>query len=1087
LDPVWFQVLRNHPELQVGPDGKQVSLPRNHNLRSYLNAASSLDCNENFFSELFPVDENAFCGISIDGKLYAYQSKNMKTLKETMIRSSLVTFPTSLLPSIIPVYHPVMPGSFFMLKEQILFDQTQILTNYSNQTNISLSNETVNDMILLKSRVVLLGLDLFVENLAADPPPGAGKKAAPAKAKGALDIPPAEIKPRKVYKYRIVIFDIFQNLSFSTAASGSTTIPFIKFERIHDFYLENITVDNNSFQDYLSNDEMNDVLSSSIISDLSCDGRILNLIIHENNYSQCTSQLYDLTKPKEYILLNNLSQLLGIEGGKKLPGVKEEKDDDNHSIHSAAVQQKGGKFSPRGKGGDGGGLDTGPLTGDTAFGDVDQLKEEDPIILKNPFLISQWKVNPSSSASEQKKLAIKKIIILLPIEKEINFFSDKTNSGNVNIPPSLATASSDTNATSPATSSSSNVILIDEERLKYYSKLSLLLIPNGFPFVLFYKMSSLKPDYSLASFYGFASANVVPVGKDAKKPPPDAKKGKGDKEDPNANSPNFPYSIFEVKRWPLSSSVTVWNVINGSYTNKKKDSNGSSFNLLSSYREYIVFGQMDGIITVWNIYKDNLINVLGKHPSPITSLTSYRNDPPSSISSVRLESTLTVVAGALDGTITIYSNKSFAAPVDGDLLGFSPSLLPFSANGSAVPSRQLMTSNISLKTANSVSSVTAPVFRDVKKGIAINEFKLIDFRHDSGNDSIVKIEMTCVDHHHHHGEEYLHLVVVQYLSGMIAIYVLQNYTKFHLVHSINNNERINYETFHSIFLSSLHLPLSSFRIPEKAKETSLLIGSSADENASIGTKEGGGGGIPPSSSMSVGGGGENDNASINEEASVVKKPEISDLFNRETLISTLFTKYSKAVKEQGKLLNSLSYSSVLLPNSSSFFLHLYRNGVINLNKYSIAFSEDILTMETNYNVEYLDLNAIADMRNHPPMTTAGKMSKVKERMPSTSASTMNKEGDYTSPPTVPYRSMKLTEERLLEHEKSFHRSSNHGQNGGDAFLPSKKNSQNILQMELNNSFLPVDIIKSELWQAKKTRGNNKGKLSKRLTMLGNLC
>jgi hypothetical protein len=67
LDPVWFQVLRNHPELQVGPDGKQVALPRNHNLRSYLNASSSLDCNENFFSGLFPIDENTLCGIVIDG------------------------------------------------------------------------------------------------------------------------------------------------------------------------------------------------------------------------------------------------------------------------------------------------------------------------------------------------------------------------------------------------------------------------------------------------------------------------------------------------------------------------------------------------------------------------------------------------------------------------------------------------------------------------------------------------------------------------------------------------------------------------------------------------------------------------------------------------------------------------------------------------------------------------------------------------------------------------------------------------------------------------------------------------------------
>jgi hypothetical protein len=901
----------------------------------------------------------------------------MKTLKETMIRSSLVTFPTSLLPTIIPVYHPIMPGSFFLLKEQIRFDQTQILTNYSNQTNITLSNESINDMILLKSRIVLLGLDLFVENLAADPPPGAGKKAAaPAKGKGASDIPPAEIKPRKVYKYRIVIFDIFQNLcsSSSVTPSGSaTTIPYIKFERIHDFYLENITIENNSFQDYLSSDEMNDILSSSILSDLSCDGRILNLIIHENNYTQCISQLFDLTKPKEYILLNNLSQLLGIEGGKKLPGVKEEKDDDNHSINSFAFQQqKGGKFSPRGSGGEGGGLDTGPLTGDTITADQEQLKE-DPIILKNPFLISQWKVNPSPTASsDQKKLTIKKIIILLPIEKEIDFFSDKANSHdtNVNI-TSLATASSDANAAAASTVSSSNVIMIDEERLKYYKKLTLLLIPNDFPFVLFYQISSLKPDYSLASFYGLASANIIPTGKDVKKPPVDTKKGKGDKEDPNTNNAIFPYSIFEMKRWQLSSSVTAWNLINGSYSNKQKDSNGSGFNLLSSYREYIVFGQMDGIINIWNLYKDNFISILGKHPSPITSLTSCRNDPLSTIISLRTESTLTVVAGALDGTLTIYSNKSFSSP-DAGLPGFLPSLLPLvSANSSSIlPSRgQLMTSNTSLntavKTANSISSVVTPIFHDVKKGIAINEFQLIDFRHDSSNDSIIKIEITYLENHHHHhhhrhsneneeGED-LHLVVVQYLSGMIAIYVLQNYTRFHLIHSINNNERINYETYHSIFLSSLHLPLSSFQIPEKPKESSL-VASSVDENASVGTKGGGVGGIPPSSSMSVGGGGgggENDNVSLNEEASVVmKKPEILDLFNHEALHSTLFTKYCKVVKEQGKLLNGLSYSSVLLPNSSSFYLHLYRNGIVNLNKYSIAFNEEILTMETNYNIEY---------------------------------------------------------------------------------------------------------------------------------------
>eukprot|EP01040_Poterioochromonas_malhamensis_P002759 gene2759-2937_t len=1093
FDPVWFQVLRNHPELQVDSDGKQIQLPRNHNLRNILDARQHTMIDD-YLSGMIALDERILTTITANGYFCAYHSKNMRLLRDVSIRSNILPPPVNILPGC-----EMKAGSYLLIKEQLLPDTNQILMNYSNQLAIALSQDQLSEMIVWKSRIVVLGLDVFLESMESATAAATGGKKPAAK----KDAPPIEIKQKKFYKYRMIVYDVFTSLPQATSTNNTNNnineTPYVRFDRIHDFYLENINIDNNNNQDYLTSDEIQDLLTHAISTDLSTDGRILNLIIHENQYTTCLSQLYDLTKPKDYILMN-LNQLLS-----SLPRVEEENDD--HSVNSTNLS-KAQLFSPRSTGGglDGLGKSAGP--GNSVWMD----NVTDPVAVKNPFLISQTRFNGPSSNSTDKRLILKKAIIILPVEVKYEFFyTPKTNNTNSSANPTTSTnpvnasAPPPTNTTQTAAvtdiTNTTNFIMIEESRLQYYPKIQVLLIPNDIPCLLFYGMSGMRPDWSLASFYN-NTANQTNAKDKAK----DAKKGK-DKEDPNANNViiNYPFTMIEVNRWYFTSTLSAWFIITGTVQLDRTS------HIRQTYREYLILGQNDGVITMWDICKQNLIGQLGTHPSPITTLTAYRNDSSStsSLPATRGEAPIIVLAGAMDGTVTIYCNKPVKSSDDESKAVVAAQAAPPTSTknirfgpGSVTSERsRIKDNNGSVKSLNTVSSVVSTPFADVRKGIAISDFRLLDFRHDGFNDSIIRIDIIYDPYHTNilkdeedqrqnnseEGKE-LHIVLVQYLSGMIGVYVLLGYDKFLLIHSLNREERIQYEPISSTFMTSLHLPLQSYQFPEPpppvdpanpAPTTTTNTMTATEENL------GEGGLDEPEKDPSL-------------------LPDIlsSNQFTPERLHS-LYEQYNTWTKNTGKSLScsSLSYIQSIVNQSNIFYLHISRQNRSYISKYIIRFTNDTIKVETNYNVDYLDINAVAEMRNNPNlmMTTSGKVSKLKEKMPSTSASktgllppttVAELNAGKTSPTTVSYKTLRLTEERLAEHEKAFQKTSQHHSGSATASitrLQSGKNSQNMLQMELNNSLLPVDLIKAELWQNKKTRMTNKGKLSKKLTALANLC
>jgi hypothetical protein len=1092
---------------------------------------------DSFISGLVSIDETALCGVGTDGNLYAYSASDMTTLRRMKIRSEGVPPPTGLPPNIF------LPGSFSVIKEQCVPNQTQILSNYSNQTNTTMSHETLQEMVLWRTRLVLLGMDLFVENL-ADPNAAAsapGKKPAA----GKKDAPPVEIKPRKFYKMRFTVFDIFSSLQQQQPSSSSH--PYLKFERIHDSYLDQFTIENNNNMDYLSSEEINELLHQTILTDLSVDGRIFSIAFHENNvanplsYQTCLCQVYDLAKPKEWITLS-LSQLLNFNvRNERLPGVMEENDDaySAHSTHGAGGGDKQ-RFSPR--------LNPAAENSPSAAAvktanSVELTEETNPMSYKSPFLITQWKINgppppaplvpvapaggkgkeakdaeaipavPPPSITE-KKLIIKKLLVLLPLDLNYDYFNDHRHNSNktssstttapqaaaaptpVSVPPPVAAGKDAKNSAPPTMTetaaapvniedlgNASTVVPINEDRLVYYSKIHVLVIPHQFPFLLFYQMSSMKPDFSLQQFYLMNTPGAPPPVANAKdkKPAADAKKGK--EGETATGAVNFPFSMNERNRWMFSSAISSWNIINGTL-GRMAASNSSP----SVFREYLVVGQVDGVITLWDIYKQNHLMALGHHPAAITSLVSHRTLSLSPYSNNNGEQPpIVVIAGALDGTMTLYSNKI----ENNHSNGAGRSNNNNNNNRMTVAaSRQSLATTAPHPpgTSSVIVSSTAP---DVHKGIALHDFQLLDFRHDSLHDSIVQLQMIphhlVVDDVSYFSSSLeggigdlaasIHLVTVQYLSGKIGIYAIQNYQVFHLMHSVNCQERIHFETVESIFLSPNHLPLNSFQIPEKSPQpvegdptAAPTTTTATGKNTAVTAP------VPAEIEVPV--------PPVEE---VPPKPSVANLYQKELLKTTLLPKYTRSLKELGKSFQSLMIFSRLM-GSNSLYLHSYRMEQPFLSLYSLQFNEKKLIMDTNYNIDYLDLSAI------PMVAATGKLSKVKERIGLTSSQQTSIVSssmvlDNTSPTNsvaMPYKTLKLTEERLLEHEKLYNKTSDH-LDSASSLLGNRKNSLNFLQMELNNSYLPVDVVKADLWRNKKNRTANKGRLTKKLMTLSSLC
>lgn len=159
-------------------------------------------------------------------------------------------------------------------------------------------------------------------------------------------------------------------------------------------------------------------------------------------------------------------------------------------------------------------------------------------------------------------------------------------------------------------------------RPERYPAVRLSMILAGSPFLIKLRLK-LKPQEP---------------AKDPKKP--DAAKGKGVEI---VVPPPVPCEVYEQLRWNLSHAVTC--------TAYFRDEDTT---------EYVVIGQADGLLSLWNVSKDQLVSTLGRHPAAITAIATYYN--PSS-------KTMNIVSGAAGGTVTYYNNASdgWASPDLGSL------------------------------------------------------------------------------------------------------------------------------------------------------------------------------------------------------------------------------------------------------------------------------------------------------------------------------------------------------------------------------------------------------------------------------------
>eukprot|EP01039_Chlorochromonas_danica_P005054 gene5054-5552_t len=131
-------------------------------------------------------------------------------------------------------------------------------------------------------------------------------------------------------------------------------------------------------------------------------------------------------------------------------------------------------------------------------------------------------------------------------------------------------------------------------QLSKYPTIRLVMTLTGYPFLIKLGLQ-VKPEDK-------------PTGKEAKKPDTKASAGKGMELLP-PTPPPIPCEIYEVIRWNLSHNITEIDLI----MNDKREI------------EYIVIGQEDGQLSLWNILLNQLIVTLGKHPVAITRLKSYFN------------------------------------------------------------------------------------------------------------------------------------------------------------------------------------------------------------------------------------------------------------------------------------------------------------------------------------------------------------------------------------------------------------------------------------------------------------------------------
>lgn len=255
LDRAWFQILRNHPELQVDSDGNVIPLDRNHKLRTSFPAEISKTV-ERSYSTIRPCNDIT-CAIDVDGIFSILDTKTLETILLKNLSTIKVkqekTIPESVI--VTPAANFRIPASFTIHSTEDQHSMQEI-----DQKHFSFHSRLLTHSLLLHTEEVL--------------PEGKSKKPKP----GQL---PEEPIFKKSAKHRVLVIDVIQ-----CKHHENTTY---SIELVHEILLD-------SEQNVEDENGLEKVIFTELNFELSDEGKLLNFT---SNGKSDVFQLLKLSDPAE--------------------------------------------------------------------------------------------------------------------------------------------------------------------------------------------------------------------------------------------------------------------------------------------------------------------------------------------------------------------------------------------------------------------------------------------------------------------------------------------------------------------------------------------------------------------------------------------------------------------------------------------------------------------------------------------------------------------------------------------------------------------------------------------------------------------
>jgi hypothetical protein len=461
------------------------------------------------------------------------------------------------------------------------------------------------------ARIVILTMDIFVEILNAETVAAAVKKAAGTKNKDPNNNNALanELKPKVNYRYRIIIFDILQELQ--DTGHGLSFYDYHAL-RIHDWYLHDIPVNINPmipineipiyhyYQYQIGN------------SDFADDGRLFSLIVHDmpttnttisNSLSQCF--IFDLLPISSSA--SSISSNANVADNPPTTTIT--------ATTTTAPTQANATVT------------TVPTTttnsASVAYGTI-------------PVVVAQWKVaGPTSSVSPTASTVIPATTSTAT--------ANATTINSANTASAITTTDTAPTIPIPTAAVRQIVIFLDRNsnqsststtnRSDYYAQsVKIAVLLHSAIFIPIFRLS-VKPLEVLNP------TPTIPTGKGASTKPP----AKNAIPEP-VTMPPVPVlcQLTEITRWLSTEIITTMAICPWPL----RRINGTSMKIID-YQTFVILGHNTGLITLWNENRNSFVSVLGHHPTAITTIRCQVDF---------LSSVMTIIAGAIDGTITLYTN-----------------------------------------------------------------------------------------------------------------------------------------------------------------------------------------------------------------------------------------------------------------------------------------------------------------------------------------------------------------------------------------------------------------------------------------------